>query len=260
MSAAPTISKRLAGRRVFLTGAGSGIGLASAERLAAEGAFVAVTDRDRAAAQAAAAAIAGRGGRALGFAVDVADERSVADAVALAADALGGLDAVVTCAGILHSAPTEETSLELWELTLRVNLTGTFLAVRECIPHLLDAGGGTVVTIGSVASLVAGGYAASYDASKGGVLQFTRAVGAEYAARGIRANCICPGAVTTNLKRTSAKVVGPSSGQPGKWTEAPIGRHAEASELASVVAFLCSDDSSFMTGSAVAVDGGFTAV
>jgi 3-oxoacyl-[acyl-carrier protein] reductase len=151
-------------------------------------------------------------------------------------------------------------ALELWELTLRVNLTGTFLAVRECIPHLLDAGGGSVVTIGSVASIVAGGYSSSYDASKGGVLQFTRAVGAEYAERGIRANCICPGAVTTNLKRTSAEVAGPPTGQPAKWVVAPMDRHADPAELAAVVAFMCCDDSSFMTGSAVMVDGGLSAV
>jgi NAD(P)-dependent dehydrogenase (short-subunit alcohol dehydrogenase family) len=260
MSPARSISGRLDGRRVFLTGAGSGIGRASAERLAAEGAFVTVTDRDLAVAEAAAQAITAQGGHALACNADVTDERSVAGAVAGAVQAGGGLDAVVTCAGVLHSTATEQTSLELWELTLRVNLTGTFLAVRECLPHLLEAGGGSVVTIGSVASLVAGGYASSYDASKGAVLQFTRAVGAEYAGRGIRANCICPGAVTTNLKRTSAEVVGPGSGQPGQWTEAPMRRHAQPSELAAVVAFLVSDDSSFMTSSAVMVDGGFTAV
>jgi 3-oxoacyl-[acyl-carrier protein] reductase len=210
--------------------------------------------------QAVAHGIAQTGGRALALVADVSDESSVSDAVARAVQTAGGLDAVVTCAGVLHAAPTHEMALELWELTLRVNLTGTFLAVRECIPHLLDAGGGSVVTIGSVASIVAGGYSSSYDASKGGVLQFTRAVGAEYAERGIRANCICPGAVTTNLKRTSAEVVGPPTGQPAKWVVAPMDRHADPAELAAVVAFMCSDDSSFMTGSAVMVDGGLSAV
>jgi NAD(P)-dependent dehydrogenase (short-subunit alcohol dehydrogenase family) len=257
---AQSISGRLTGRRIFLTGGASGIGRATAERLAAERAFVTVTDRDREAAEAVAGAIRQQGGRALALVADVSDERSVSDAVARAAHEAGGLDAVVTCAGVLHAAPTEQTSLELWQLTLRVNLTGTFLAVRECIPHLLDAGGGSVVTIGSVASLVAGGYASSYDASKGAVLQFTRAVGVEYADRGIRANCVCPGAVATNLKRTSAEVVGPLKGQPAKYVQAPMDRHADPAELAAVVAFLCSDDSTFMTGSAVVVDGGLTAV
>jgi 3-oxoacyl-[acyl-carrier protein] reductase len=167
---------------------------------------------------------------------------------------------VVTCAGVLQSAATHETPLELWNLVLDVNLTGTFLAVRACLPHLLDAGGGSIVTVGSIASLVAGGYAACYDASKGAVLQFTRAIAAEYAHRGIRANCVCPGAVTTGLKATSAAVTGPPRGDHATWAEAPIGRHADPSELAAAVAFLCADESSFMTGSPVMVDGGFTAV
>jgi NAD(P)-dependent dehydrogenase (short-subunit alcohol dehydrogenase family) len=252
-------SWRLAGRRAFITGAGSGIGRACAQRLAAEGAFVAVSDRDVDAAKATARLAEGDGG-ALPLVADVADEGSIAEAVALAADEAGGLDAVVTCAGVLGSAPTHETPLELWERVLDVNLTGTFLAVRQCLPHLLEAGGGSIVTIGSVASVVAGGYAACYDASKGAVLQFTRAIGAEYAHRGIRANCVCPGAVKTGLKATSAEVLGPPLGAHATWAEAPMSRHADSGELAAVVAFLCSEDSSFMTGSAVMVDGGFTAV
>jgi NAD(P)-dependent dehydrogenase (short-subunit alcohol dehydrogenase family) len=248
---------RLAGRRIFVTGAGSGIGRACAERLAAEGAFVVASDRDDDAARATVDRI---GEHALALVADVADETSVAQAVAAGAEAAGGLDAVVTCAGVLQSAATDETSLELWELVLRVNLTGTFLAVRQCLPHLLAAGGGTVVTIGSIASVVAGGYAACYDASKGGVLQFTRAVAAEYAERGVRANCICPGGVRTGLKATSAQVTGPLQSSHATWADAPMGRYAEPAELAAVAAFLCSADSSFMTGAAVMVDGGLTGI
>ena len=251
-------AERLAGRRVFVTGAGSGIGRACAQRLAAEGAFVVVSDRDGDAARATLDRIAAV--NALALVADVADEGSVAQAVAAGAEAAGGLDAVVTCAGVLQSAATHETSLDLWDLVLRVNLTGTFVAVRQCLPHLLAAGGGAVVTIGSVASVVAGGYAACYDASKGGVLQFTRAVAAEYAERGVRANCVCPGGVKTGLKATSAQVTGPLQSPNEKWADAPMGRYADPAELAAVVAFLCSDDSSFMTGAAVMVDGGLTAV
>ena len=243
-------NQRLSGRRVFVTGAGSGIGRACASR------SLATTNAPSAARRDAPAVP----GAALAVVADVTSEQSVADAVAQAADACGGLDTVVTCAGVLQSAATHETPLELWDLVLGVNLTGTFLAVRECLPHLLAAGGGSVVTIGSIASVVAGGYAACYDASKGAVLQFTRAVGAEYAHRGIRANCVCPGAVATGLKATSAAVTGPLRSQHATWAEAPISRHADPAEIAAVVAFLCADDSSFMTGSAVMVDGGFTAV
>jgi NAD(P)-dependent dehydrogenase (short-subunit alcohol dehydrogenase family) len=251
-----TSNQRLSGRRVFLTGAGSGIGRACALRLAAEGAFVAVSDREPEAAQATTELVP----NGVALVADVTSEESVSAAVAEAAEAGGGLDAVVTCAGVLQSAATHETPLELWDLVLDVNLTGTFLAVRACLPHLLAAGGGSVVTVGSIASVVAGGYAACYDASKGAVLQFTRAVGAEYAHRGIRANCVCPGAVTTGLKATSTEVTGPLRSAHATWAEAPMSRHADPAELAAVVAFLCADDSSFMTGSAVMVDGGFTAV
>jgi NAD(P)-dependent dehydrogenase (short-subunit alcohol dehydrogenase family) len=254
------VSDRLAGRRAFVTGGGSGIGAATAERLAAEGAVVAVSDRDGQAAATVAQAIVRRGAEASALTADVADERSVRDAVARAAAAAGGLDTVVTCAGVLQSARTHETGLALWERVVAVNLTGTFLAVRECLPHLLEAGGGSIVTIGSVASVVAGGYASCYDASKGGVLQFTRAVGAEYADRGIRANCVCPGAVTTNLKATSAQVVGPAEAAPAARVDPPIARHADPAELAAVVAFLCASDAAFVTAAAVMVDGGLTAV
>jgi NAD(P)-dependent dehydrogenase (short-subunit alcohol dehydrogenase family) len=256
---------RLAGRRAFVSGAGSGIGRSAALRLAAEGADVAVADLRPALADEVASVITDAGGRAIAIEADVASEQSVVDAVAVAADRFGGLDALVTCAGILHAGPTHETDLELWELTLRVNLTGTFLVLRHGIPHLLDAGGGAIVTIGSVASLVAGGYSSSYDASKGGVLQLTRAIAVEYADRGIRANCVCPGAVTTSLKAHSEAAVGtrPGTGtrpSPPKRVDVPMSRHADPMEIAAVVAFLCSHDASFLTGAAVPVDGGHTAV
>jgi NAD(P)-dependent dehydrogenase (short-subunit alcohol dehydrogenase family) len=262
----PTESRpRLAGRRAFVTGAGSGIGRGAALRLAADGAAVAVTDVRAELADNVAGAILAAGGSALALKADVTDERSVADAVAAAAEQLGGLDSLVTCAGILHAAPTHETDLALWELTLRVNLTGTFLVLRHGLPHLLAAGGGSIVTVGSVASLVAGGWSSSYDASKGGVLQLTRAVAVEYADRGIRANCVCPGAVATNLKAHSEQAVGPRPGtgerpSPPKRVEVPMSRHADPAEIGAVVAFLCSDDASFMTGVTVPVDGGHTAV
>jgi NAD(P)-dependent dehydrogenase (short-subunit alcohol dehydrogenase family) len=254
----------LSGRRAIVTGAGSGIGEACARSLAAQGAGVAVLDVRADAAERVAAELEADGARAVGLQCDVGSERSVASAVSAASGALGGLDAVVTSAGITRTGETDGLSLEEWEMVIRVNLTGAFLTLKHTLGALVAAGGGTVVTIGSVASLVAAGRASSYDASKGGVLQLTRAIAAEYADRGIRANCVCPGVVGTALAQNSQSLYGAFDLGAGpataRRTRAPIARSAEPGEVAAVVAFLCSDASSFMTGAAVPVDGGFTAV
>ena len=241
----------MAGRRALVTGGGSGIGFAAARRLAAAGGSVAVVDIRH-------DLLAGAG-HVVAIDADVGDERSIAAAVEHAASELGGLDSVVACAGVLDTGATHELSLAAWERMLRINLTGTFLTVKHALPHLLESGGGSVVTVGSVASVVAGGYTSSYDASKSGVLGFTRAVAVEYADRGIRANCVCPGHVATNLKAHSAETMGSNPSVEGR-VRVPITRRADPDEVAAVIAFLCSDESSFMTGTTVMVDGGFTAV
>jgi 3-oxoacyl-[acyl-carrier protein] reductase len=252
---------RLSGRRGLVTGAASGIGLAAVERLISEGAQVAMTDARLDGLTDSARSI-GHGGPVL--MCDVGDEASVADAMAQAVGALGGLDFIVCCAGITRSSPTHLLSLDEWEAQLRVNLTGTFLPIKHAIPHLVNAGTGSIVTIGSVASVVAAGRSCAYDAGKGGVLQLTRAVAVEYADQGIRANCVLPGYVATNLVANSVALHGPMSGRShsaeGPRTTPPMTRAADPSELASVIAFLVSNDSSFMTGASVPVDGGFTAV
>lgn len=177
---------------------------------------------------------------------------------------LDGLDTIVAAAGIARTGRTIELSLSEWDTVIRVNLTGVFLTLKHTLGHLASAGGGVVVTIGSVASLVAAGRAPSYDASKGGVLQLTRAIAAECADQNIRANCVCPGLVATPLGDNSRDLYGPMGRGPerltARRTRPPIARVAEPGEIASVVAFLCSDGSSFMTGAAVPVDGGYTAV
>ena len=152
-----------------------------------------------------------------------------------------------------------------WQLVISVNLTGVFLVVKHSLAHLLDAGGGAIVTVGSTASLVAAGRTASYDASKGGVLQFTRAVAVEYVDQGIRANCVCPGVVSTDLAAHSRALDAPletGDGVPGPSgrLRVPMSRAADPSEIAAVVAFLCSDEASFLTGAAIPVDGGYTAI
>lgn len=259
------ISSRLSGRRALVTGGGSGIGRAVADRLADEGARVGVVDIREGAAQEVASALVDRGATAFSASADVGSESAVAAATDEIVSALGGLDVLVACAGLAFPGATHTTPLEAWETMLRVNLTGTFLAVKHALPHMIDAGGGAIVTIGSVASLVAAGQSSAYDASKGGVLQFTRAVAVEYVDQGIRANCVCPGLVTTDLGAntraiTEQATVSGSRRAGADRLDIPMSRSSDPSEIAAAVAFLCSDDASFITGAALPVDGGLTAI
>ena len=249
-------------RRVFVTGAASGIGAAAAVRLAADGARVALGDVREAAAAAVARDIAAAGGRAIGLPCDVTDEASVERAFAAAAHEFGGIDTVVACAGIVGAGATHDMSLASWDQLVAVNLTGVFLTVKHGLRHLLAAGGGALVTVGSVGSLVAAGRSAAYDASKGGVLQLTRAVAVEYADRGVRANCVCPGLVRTELSDNSTALYGAdvTPGPVAGRTRPPLERAAHPAEIAGAIAFLCSADASFLTGAAIPVDGGYTAV
>ena len=259
--------RRLVGRRAIVTGGGSGIGRAASIRLAQEGARVAVLDKRGDLADTTAAAIKDAGGESIALACDVSREAELAAAVEAAAQAFGGLDSLFANAGTAGAGWIHETAVEDWEAVLRVNLTGVFLAAKHAIRHMLEAGGGAIVTTGSIASLVvgAGGSAASYAASKGGVLQLTRQIAVDYGHLGIRANCLCPGAVATGLgehAREDREAAVTPSGEPlprpRGWT--PIRRVADPSEMVSVVAFLLSDDASFMTGTAVLADGGYTAI
>lgn len=262
-------AQRMEDRRAFVTGGGSGIGKATAIRLAAEGASVAIADIRAESAFEVAAEIEADGGTAVGVQTDVASESSVEAGVSEAVRVFGGLDAVFANAGTAGSGWVHETTLDDWETIIRVNLTGTFLTAKHTIPHLLANGGGAIVTTGSISSqiIALGGAAASYAASKGGVLQLTKAIAVDYGPQGIRANCLCPGVVRTRLAHhvredsEGHRTPIPDGGQlPRQKIETPIPRVGTPDEQAAVAVFLLSDEASFMTASAVTVDGGYTAV
>ncbi|MGE0221798.1 MAG: SDR family NAD(P)-dependent oxidoreductase [Acetobacteraceae bacterium] len=243
---------RLDGRKILITGGGSGIGRATAELFAREGAAIAVLDQSADAARAVATSIG-----ATAITVDVSDPDSVSAGVALAASALGGLDGVVNAAGILSSAGLADTTPAVFARTLAVNLTGTFLVIQAAAPLLRAAGKGTIVNIGSGVGLVpTGPGSTAYVASKGGVIAMTKAIAMELAPK-IRVNVVCPGAVETPM------TAGTLRNNAGEVIEAIANRYvlrrpADPAELANAILFLTSDESSFVTGIALPVDGGRT--
>lgn len=234
-------SGRLQGRRIVVTGAASGIGRAIAQLFAAEGAALALFDRDAAGLAATAALTGGHVCE-----VDVASETSVAAAAARAAQALGGIDGVVNAAGIMRTGPIEDTPMAVWRQVIDVNLTGTFMVSRACLPWLRQAEGATIVNIASAAGLLpnAPGLTA-YAASKGGVVNLGRAMAAELAPA-IRVNTVCPGMVDTPMAEGFHANVGNYA----------LKRLAQPAEIARVILFLTSADGSYVTGATLAADGG----
>jgi NAD(P)-dependent dehydrogenase (short-subunit alcohol dehydrogenase family) len=246
---------RFQGKTAIVTGAGSGLGRATAERLAAEGATVAGLDVAVAAAEETAARIKEHGGRARAYAVDVSDPASVAATVGAAANDLGRPSVLVSCAGIGKFAHSHEMPFEDWARIIAVNLTGTFLMARAVLPHMLE-GGGSIVNIASNAGLMGQAYSAAYCASKGGVIQLTRALADEYLGRGVRVNAVAPGGIKTPLQKAFRLPDGADAAKIQKIIT-PLGT-ATPEEVAALVAFVASDEGRYMTGSIVSIDGGLT--
>jgi len=255
------------GRYFIITGAGSGIGEATARRLAAEGAAVTLGDVRDELARALAADLRAAGQQAQAVICDVAKENQVAAMIAAHQAAFGPPHGLFANAGTAGRGWIHELSLAEWERIISINLTGPFLCAKHVLPHFLDRGGGVFLSTGSIASLVigAGGSAASYAASKGGVLQLTRQIAVDYGDRGVRAVCICPGAVETNIARhgQEERLHLPASNAPPlprSRFRTPLPRAAAPAEIAAAASFLFSEDASFITGCAFMVDGGLTAI
>jgi NAD(P)-dependent dehydrogenase (short-subunit alcohol dehydrogenase family) len=242
------MAARLEGKVCVITGTASGIGATAARLFAAEGAQVVGIDLD-----------AEQASGALTIAADVADEEQVAAALAEAREEMGRIDVLMNNAGI---NPTDdgsvlETTVESWQRVQDVNLKGVFLCCKHGIPHLLDAGGGSVINVASFVAVVGAAVSqGSYTASKGAVLSLSRELGVEFAGRGVRVNALCPGPVSTPLleelfandpERAAKRLV-----------HIPMGRFGEPEEIAKAALFLASDDSSFVTASAFLVDGGLS--
>ena len=246
----------LTGKAAIVTGGNGGIGLGIARGLAAAGASVAVAARDAEKTRSAVDELRATGATAVGVSVDVADEASVAAAVARAADALGGADILVNNAGIGIRKPPQDYSADEWRRVIAVNLDGAFFCSREVYPRMKRAGGGKIINIGSMTSVFGSDWVASYSASKGGVVQLTKSLAVAWAADNIQVNAILPGWIHTNLTAPIRQNF------PERYeyirSRIPNGRWGEPNEMGGAATFLASAASDYVTGVSLPVDGGYT--
>jgi 2-hydroxycyclohexanecarboxyl-CoA dehydrogenase len=242
---------KLEGKIAIVTGAGQGIGRAIAEKLAAEGAVVTVTDLDGATATATAAAI---GGDAVGLCTDVTDRAGVTAMVRAVHEQHGRIDVLVNNAGWDKAAPFIESDPADWDRIVQINLYGVLNTCREVLPIMAAQGGGAVVNIGSDAGRVGSSGEAVYSAAKGGVIAFTKSTARELARHQVRINCVCPGPTDTALFAS----MGSESLRSALVKAIPFRRLGQPGDLANVVAFYASDEASFVTGQTISVSGGLT--
>jgi len=253
-------ARRFEGKRVIVTGGASGIGKATVERFLEEGAKVAIVDVSERNGAAVAAELRDKGHDPLLVTGDVTSPKDVKRMVAKVLDEFGGIDVLFNNAGILVEGTVEEVSEEGWDRIMGVNVKGPFLMSKEVVPIMLEQGKGVIVNNASCSGLVGDRNAIAYNASKGAVVLMTKCLALDYAEKGIRANCVCPGEIDTPMFRQEAQARNMPVEEYRKvlCDYHPIGRLGVPVEVANAVLFLASDEASFITGTALSVDGGYT--
>lgn len=248
---------KLQGRVALVTGAASGMGQAQAVLFAKEGAKVIAADINMDGVKKVAEEIQAAGGEALAIQVDVSDLDSIKSGVKAGLDRFGKIDILSNTAGILDGyAPTLETSEELWDRIMNINLKGVYRMTNAVLPQMIENGKGTVINVASIASFVAGGGGAAYTAAKHGIAGYTKQLSFDYGPKGIKVNAIAPGAVETGM--TKAIFEEGSADVMDAVNSVPAGRYGQPEEVANLALFLASDDSDFIHGAVMPIDGGWT--
>jgi NAD(P)-dependent dehydrogenase (short-subunit alcohol dehydrogenase family) len=253
-------AERFKGKVAIVTGAAHGIGRASAERLGSEGASVAMVDIDADLVESEAAKLAAQGITTAAFAADVSDATAVAGFVAGALDRFGQIDVLHNNAGRQRAGDVTVLDLEEWDRTFAVNVRSIMLGCREVIPIMLQRGSGIIVNTASSSGLVGEANTPAYNASKAAIINLTKQMAADFARKGIRVNCVCPGWVPTGFNAPSLEGMSDEDVDAMVDANVPVGRQGTPEEIAGAVAFLASDDATYVSGHALVIDGGLTAV
>jgi 2-dehydro-3-deoxy-D-gluconate 5-dehydrogenase len=248
----------LKGRAALVTGGNGGIGLGMAKGLAQAGAAVAIAGRDAKKNAEAVAALKAIGGKAVALKVDLKDEKSCRAMAGETVAQLGRLDILVNNAGMNIRKPPQDLTLEEWKEVIDTNLTSAFVASQAAYPHLQRAGRGKIINIGSMMSIFGGSYLAPYAASKGGIVQLTKSLAAAWAKDNIQVNAVLPGWIDTAMTQKAREVL--TGLHERVLARTPAGRWGEPADLAGIAVFLASAGSDFVTGTAIPVDGGYSAL